>query len=249
VPRLIGQLDLDGVPVSLETAAVGRRLRDVLNSPGDRAAKLRLVGRIGEWILELGRRTRTSPEALGNERERLRGDVVGRWSGNGTDPELVDELPPVSPVTLHNDLGSWNVIADDDGDFVVVDWENARDAGLPLWDLFYFLGDALALVDGSSSSEEIADRIVRLFAGESPSSPFLFEWVRRAVEETPVPPESVGRIATLCWLSASLSVRDHNADLVAWTPRDPPRAHGIEDVAHAWMAHPALGPSWNRWRG
>jgi hypothetical protein len=238
VPRLVGRFDVEGVHASLETAAAGRRLRDVLLTPGDRVAKLRVIDQIGDWILELGRLTQTSPEATAAERERL----ASVYS------ELVDELPPLPAVTQHNDLGTWNVVAGE-GDFVVVDWENVRKNGLPLWDLLYFLGDAFVLLDGSADPGQLPARIVRLFAGEAPASPLLFSWVRRAAEAAAVPAEAVGVIATLCWLSASHSVVTHNADLATFTPRDPPRSHGLEGIARAWMAHPALGPTWSVWRG
>ncbi len=251
-PRLVGRFDVDGVDASLEAAAAGRRLRDVLRTPGDRNVKLRLIERIAGWIVELGRRTETSPEAMGAERKRLQSDVVPRWSELGVHTELVDEVPPLAAVAQHNDLGTWNVVADD-GDFVVVDWENVREAALPLWDLFYFLGDAFVLLDGSDAPEhapeQLPERIVRLFAGGALSSPLLFSWVRRAAEAAAVPPEAVGTIATLCWLSHSLSAGAQNMDLAALTPRDPPRLHGLEGVARAWMANPALGPSWSVWRG
>jgi hypothetical protein len=247
-PRLVGRFDVDGVHASLETAAAGRRLRDVLLTPGGRTDKLRLIDRIGGWILELGRLSQTSPEAMGAERKRLRSGVVPRWSELGVHSELVDELPPLPAVAQHNDLGTWNVVADD-GDFVVVDWENTREAALPLWDLLYFLGDAFVLLDGSHAPEERPARMVRLFAGEAPSSPLLFSWVRRASEAAAIPPDAVGAIATLCWLSHSLSAGAHNLDLAALTPLDPPRLHGLEGMARAWMAHPGLGPSWSAWRG
>jgi hypothetical protein len=89
--------------------------------------------------------------------------------------------------------------------------------------------------------------MVRLFAGEAPSSPVLFSFIRRAAQAAAVPLDSVGPIATLSWLSHSSSIGAHNLDLVART-RDQPRTHGIEDVARAWMAHPALGPGWSVWR-
>jgi Phosphotransferase enzyme family len=251
-PRLVGRFDVDEVHASLETAAAGSRLRDFLRTPGDRAVKLRLIERIGGWILELGRLTQTSPEALGAERQRLRSDVVPRWSQLGVRSELVDELPALSAVVQHNDLGTWNVVADD-GDFVVVDWENAREAALPLWDLFYFLGDAFVLLDEPDAAEDAPERlparIVRLFAGRASSSPLFFSWVRRAVEAAAVPSDAVGAIATLCWLSHSLSAGVHNMDIAALTPRDPPRLHGLEGMARAWMADSALGPSWSVWRG
>ena len=167
-PRIVGRFDVDGVHASLETAAAGRRLRDVLLTPGDRTAKLRLIERIGGWILELGRLTQTSPEAMGAERERLRSDVVPRWSELGVRSELVDELPPLAAVAQHNDLGTWNVVADD-GDFVVVDWENAREAALPLWDLLYFLGDAFVLLDGSDAPEHAPEHCRHGWCASSPA--------------------------------------------------------------------------------
>jgi hypothetical protein len=251
VPRMLGRFVFDGVHASLETAAAGRRLRDILRTPGDRTTKLRLIERIAAWILELGRLTQTSPQAMGAERERLQRDVVPRWTALGVDPELVDELPPLAAVAQHNDLGTWNVVADD-GAFVVVDWEDAREAALPLWDLFYFLGDAFVHLDDpdapEGAPEQLPSRIVRLFAGSAPSSPLLFAWVRRAAEAAAVPADAVGAIATLCWLSHSLSADVHNLDLATFTPRDPPRLHGLEGIARAWMAHPALGRSWSAWR-
>jgi hypothetical protein len=248
VPRLVGRFDVDGVHASLESAAAGRRLRDVLLTPGDRTAKLRLIERIADWILALGRLTQTSAEAMSAERQRLRRDVVPRSSELGAHPELVDELPPLPAVAQHNDLGTWNVVADN-GDFVVVDWENAREAALPLWDLLYFLGNAFVLLDGSDAPGQLPARMAQLFAGEAPSSLLLFTWVRRAAEAAAVPPDAVAAIATLCWLSHSLSASAHNVDIAAFTPRDPPRMHGLEGIARAWMAHPALGPGWSVWRG
>jgi hypothetical protein len=248
VPRLVGRFDVDGVHASLETAAAGRRLRDVLLTPGDRTAKLELIERIGGWILALGRLTQTSVDAMGAERKRLRSEVVPRSSELGAHPGLVDELPPLTAVAQHNDLGTWNVVADN-SDFVVVDWENAREAALPLWDLLYFLGNAFVLLDGSAAPDQLPARLTHLFAGKAPSSPLLFSWVRRAAEAAAVPPDAIGAIATLCWLSHSLSASAHNLDLAAFTPRDPPRMHGLEGIARAWMAHPALGPSWSLWRG
>jgi hypothetical protein len=91
--------------------------------------------------------------------------------------------------------------------------------------------------------------MARHFAGETSSSPLLFSWVRRGAEAADVPLEAVPAVATLCWLSHSLSAGEHNVDIAAFTPGDPPRMHGLEGMARAWMEHPALGPGWSVWRG
>jgi hypothetical protein len=248
-PRLVGRFNVDGVHASVETFAAGKRLRDALLMPGDRAAKLRLIERIGDWILELGRLTEAPPETLRPELDRLRNEVVPRWRDLGARSALVDDLPPLAAVAQHNDLGAWNVVTQDD-EFVVLDWENVRPAALPLWDLLYFVGNALVLLDyGPYAPEELAKRMARLFAGETSLSPVLFSWLRRGADAAAVPLEAVPAIATLCWLSHSLSAGQHNVDIATFTPRDPPRMHGLEGVAEAWMAHPALGPGWSVWRG
>jgi hypothetical protein len=247
VPRLLGRIEVDGVHASLETAATGRRLRDVLAQPGDRAAKLRLVDRIAAWILELDRRSRRPPEALGAELGRLRSEVVPSWADLGV-AELVDELPSLPAVLQHNDLGSWNVVAKGE-DFVVVDWEDAREAALPLWDLLYFLADALVQLDGPAPPEHLPERMTRLFAGAAPASPFLFTWIRSATDAMAVPAAAVATIATLCWLSHSLSAGRQDLDLTTYAPLHPARIHGFEGMARAWMEHPALGVGWTAWQG
>ena len=247
VPRLVGRFEVDGIHASVETAAAGRRLSDVLTTPGDRAAKQKLIERIGDWILELGRLTQSPSEALEPERERLRREILPSYTAAAVGRALVDELPPLPAVVQHNDLGPWNIVTDDE-EFMVVDWENARPAALPLWDLFYFLGNAFVLLDGPAAPEQLPGQIARLFAGEAPSSRALFALVRRAVVASDTPPDAVGALATLCWLSHSLSIRSHNRDIAAFAPHEAPRLHGFEGIARAWLEHPALGPSWRMWR-
>ena len=246
-PRLVGRFEVDNLHASLETFAAGRRLRDVLVTPGDRSAKLKLIERIAGWIVDLGQRTQMPPDAMRPERQRLLVDVVPSWTHLGGRPELVDELPPLPAVTQHNDLGAWNIVVEND-EFTVLDWENVRPNALPLWDLLYFLGNALVFLDGPYAPDELPPRMARLFAGDASTSPVLFSWVRRGAETASVPLDSVAPVATLCWLSHSLSPGTHNLDIAAFTPQDPPRRHGLEGVAEAWMKHPALGPRWSVWR-
>jgi hypothetical protein len=155
----------------------------------------------------------------------------------------VDELPAVPGVLLHNDLGSWNVVVSG-GAFTVLDWEDAVRHGLPLWDLFYFLADAAVHLDEAADPRE---HFERLFLGEASSSELLFEWTRTMVEALELPPDAVGRIATLCWLQHGLTGRRRAAD--AEDPR--PRTHVAEGMLHElaerWLRHPGLGPGWSCW--
>ena len=246
-PRLLGRFDVGGIHASVETAAVGRRLCDLLLVPAGRAEKLKMIESVAAWTLELGRRTAGSAEALTAERRRLQDDVVPRWSSLGVASDLVDRVSEIAAVAQHNDLGSWNVVVGEDG-FTAVDWESARRFGLPLWDLFYFLADALVLLDGSPALAEKTALITRMFAGEAPCSQILFRWVQRAVQALEIPADAVGPLATLCWLHHSLSGGLRQESLASRTPEERAGLHGVEGVAEAWMTHQALGPAWNRWR-
>jgi hypothetical protein len=246
-PRLLGRLAVDGIEVSVETAAVGHRLRELLIRPGAADGKLRRIERVAAWIVEAARETRTTPTALADERTRLRDEVIPRWRELGAGPELVDDLPELPAVLQHNDVGSWNIVVQGD-DFTLVDWESAREHGLPLWDLFYFLADALALVDGETSGESRHRHTAALFRGERPSSRLLFGWTRTAVESLELPEQAVGSIATLCWLHHSLSHVGRRASLDLLAPRSISPIHGTELVAETWLSDPALGPRWSAWR-
>jgi hypothetical protein len=246
-PRLVGRMEVDGVHLSLETAAVGSRLRELLLAPAPRSEKLQLVERVAAWILDVARETATGADALQGERRRLRDDVLPAYASAGVRADLVSSLPPIRPVLQHNDLGSWNIVCSG-ADFTVLDWESSSRHGLPLWDLFYFLADALALVDGSPLGEMRHLHTIPLFRGELPSSEVLFEWTRRGVEATAVPPDAVGSIATLCWLHHSLSHVRRGAVLDEITPGADSAVHGTEKVGRAWIADAALGENWASWR-
>jgi Phosphotransferase enzyme family len=245
-PRLIGRFQEHGLHASIETAGKGRRLREHLLEPGPHSSKLRLVEKVAEWIIELGRETAGPNEALSEELARLDREVVTHWTGNGARSDLAQSLPSLNPVLQHNDLGSWNIVVNERS-FTVLDWESARKAGLPLWDLFYFLADALAVLDGNVRGEQRHLHTIRLFRGELPSSRTLFAWTRRAVKANSVLPQAVGVIAMLCWLHHSLSHVHRSAAMGRFATDAPPTIHGTEGVADLWLSDPLLGERWMQW--
>jgi hypothetical protein len=245
-PRLVGRLVWEGIHASVETAARGHRLRELLVSRRSPAEKRQLIDVVARWILAVAKQTAASPEALIPERERLLDSVLPHWRLDGATDELVLGLPPLPAVLQHNDLGSWNVLVQH-GDFTVVDWESSRRHGFPLWDLFYFLADSLALLDGDVAGETRHLHTAALFRGETASSEILFRWVRAAVTELEIPPGAVGPLATLCWLHHGLSpvVRRNSLDGFGAAAELP--LHGTELNAGVWLSDPALGAAWGTW--
>lgn len=248
VPALLLSTEAHGLPLAVEQRVDGRPLLELLASRLPAADKLAEVERVADWVHALGAATARPAAALGPERERLAREVLPRWTEFGAPVAAVEAalsaLPDLPAVLQHNDLGAWNVVADGRGGFGVVDWESARSAGLPLWDLVYFLGDALTSFSGAPPAERVHE-LVRLFAGDHARSAVLFSHLRRAVGAASVPADAVGAIVTLCWLHHGLSPADRRA------------RHGDAGtgtvalaslVAERWLQEPQLGPGWCAWR-
>ena len=246
-PRFLGRLEVDDLHASVETAAVGEVFAMLLRRRRKSRSNIEAVEAIAGWILRIARETAAPPMALADERRRLAEEVMPHWTSRGAPTDLVDRLPDLPAVLQHNDVGSWNVVVANSTEFVVIDWESAQRHGLPLWDLLYFLTDALSALEGANAPEERAAASIQILRGDSPWSELLFKWVRKAVDEEGIPADSVGNIATLGWLHHGLShvPRARAADRV-----EP--GSGLVDpvglIAPAWLQDPALGPSWSRWR-
>ena len=247
-PRLIGRFDVAGLPASIEEAAVGRRLTYLLQTPGHRVRKLRAIDAVAEWIVEVGRQTAAPGRFFAPERNRLRTEVILPWRAAGVSEDLVDLVPEVPAVLQHNDLGCWNIVIGRHG-FTAVDWESARRYGLPLWDLVYFLVDALVHLDGAWDPRRRETHAARLLRGELPSSAILFRWIEAAVDSLGITPSSVGPIVTLGWLHHGLShvARQKASDSLVAGPRST-GTYG-EWMVRLWLRDPCLGPRWSAWSG
>ena len=118
---------------------------------------------------------------------------------------------------------------------------------MPLWDLFYFLNEALAISDGVRSEDERTEHFGRLWRGELPSSQLLFRWTRELVGAAKIPAEAVGPIATLLWLHYATKGIGHLERVERIEGVDQPAETAMMRNARLWLADPALGPGWRRW--
>jgi hypothetical protein len=247
-PRLLGRFETAGLHAAVETAAAGRKLTLFLQRHGNRDAKRRLVDEIAAWLIDVGLSTRAAPSELDVERERIRDDVLPLWSDYDV-ADVLDALPSVPAVLQHNDPGCWNIIVDGRR-FTAVDWESARRFGFPLWDLVYFLTDALVELERAAHPPQRRDEHVRrLWSGELDASRTLFEWIRRAVDAFHLRPEDVGPIVTLGWLhhgSSYLRRREAGAEHGVFL--DDSAGPDALRAARVWLATPGLGREWLAWR-
>lgn len=246
-PRLLGRLEAEGLHGAVETAAVGRKLTLFLQRRGNLETKRRLIEAIANWLLEVAVSTRSSPEALLPERARLRDEVLPLWHQYDV-AGLVDSVAPTPAVLQHNDPGCWNIIVDGE-QFTAVDWESARRYGFPLWDLFYFLTDALIHLDGEDDPPARRDaHTARLWRGEVPSSQVLFEWIQRAATSSGIRADDVPKIVTLGWLHhGSSPLRRASLGGEHGVHVGGPDAVALR-AATIWMTVPELGTRWSVWR-
>jgi hypothetical protein len=238
-PRLLGRFALGRLAASVETALPGSRLLPVLTGDAPRADKLAAVERIAGWIEAVARETLGGPV---RDTERARAAAKAA-AARGL--ELTDRLDGVRSVLEHADIWPDNVVVSRES-FGLLDWESAEAVGMPLWDLFYFLTGALAFVDGTRSEDEQEEHFVRLFRGELPSSPFLFEWTRRVAAAAQVPDKAVAALATLrlVQLAAEDVTHGERTAAVGAAGGVPLSLRQLE----RWLADPALGPGWQRWQ-
>ncbi|GAC1587883.1 MAG: hypothetical protein NVS3B21_03170 [Acidimicrobiales bacterium] len=184
-PTLLGRAQPGEYEVSIETAARGKPMNAYLTSKHPQHERLARVEQVADWIHDT---------AVASAQ---RGVSAGPESQYGS-PSCWEAVSGVPRSIQHNDLGSWNIVVGPD-DFWAVDWEAADRAGLPLWDLLYFLADALVLLDSTGSDDGDLRRTVELFRGERRLSHVLFERVRRLQMALGIDDRAVASMTELCW--------------------------------------------------
>jgi hypothetical protein len=235
-PALLGRATVAGLPASVESAAPGRRLCDVLGGRQSRSARLRLVDAVAAWTVDLCRETRGPLNAAATAELRSLAAGAGR-------SDL--QIAHLAGALVHGDLGTWNIVTPGSG-FTVVDWESARRPGLALSDLAYFLADALTLMSGRrAGAEDQTTAMLRLFRGDTDLSDTLFGWIRRAATATGVAAADVGPVLTLTWLWHARSPQRRQQAL-----QDSPPATAAPHarLAARWLVDPKLGWRWDAWR-
>jgi hypothetical protein len=226
-PRLVGVSTGGERPVTVETAAVGAPLVYRLRAPGRRAAKRALVQAVGRWLVDVAAATVEPGRAEEALAELVFADGIVEETGADVD-ELREGLGMLPAVLEHRDLAPTHVLATRDS-FSVIDWEEATRTGLPLADLAFFLAQVLPILDGELDDPRIGrhEAFARLFRGQSPSAPLLFELLDDACRRLEVAPDAVPALLSLTWLRLSAGPRRH--------------------LAEAWFGDPELGPAWPVW--
>ena len=138
------------VETAVRGEPLGRRLL--------RADRRRSVASVVRWLGDLPVAGCTSPGDDGRHERlllaplRLLAEALAGTEDQALVPRTVEEVEPLRAASLpvvfeHGDLSHPNLVRQQDGRLVVVDWELAEPAGLPAQDLIFFLAFAAASVD------------------------------------------------------------------------------------------------------
>ncbi len=233
-PHPIGSLHYEGGWLDAETASVGSMLIDVLRGPFSRQRKLRAIEAVAAWSLALAEATRhpLHPQSSGATAD------AATWQ---------DDVPRV---VSHGDLWSGNIVVNETGSISVIDWADIDRDGLPFGDLFVFLTESLAELDGAHTPDGRASHFVELVSGWHRSSPLLFEWIAAMVDALAVVPDAVGEVIE----AALAEMAERRLLLEGFAPGDPARelpqarADPVVRTARLWADTPGLGSSWRAWR-
>jgi len=111
---------------------------------------------------------------------------------------------PFPLVLQHGDAGTWNVLIRPSGAPAFIDWEASVPAGMPLWDLFYFLRSAAVGVARRAGVRDALTAVEQQLLTETPVSLLLAESTRRVVDGTGLDPDLVEPLFQLCWMHRAL---------------------------------------------
>jgi hypothetical protein len=212
VPRLLAAGDVAGRLALAETVLDGSPAAEALARSPARFEEV--AGAVADWLArwqrETAQPTRVTVSLLEQELLNPLAEL---------EAELPDALSyrdwlaarcaavagrEIELVATHNDLTMWNVLLDRRGALGVLDWAEAREAGLPLVDFFYAVVDAAAACDGYRSRLDALRGCFEPGGARAGTTAALRERLRASLD---VDPEAAELGFHACWLQHACNER------------------------------------------
>jgi hypothetical protein len=218
VPRVLFAGRHAGLAVVGETVVDGRpfdreRGHPATDAEGD-GPRLHPVDDAVEWLTDLGVRS-ARPAAPADVADAMT-DLLARFIATCR-PEaavraqleaavaaLRTGSQPLPLVFQHGDPGTWNMLVREDGSAVILDWENADEAGMPLWDLFYLLRSHAVGTGHRAGTMRRLAAVERYLFDASPLSDMVVTAVHGYADRVGIGRELVEPLFHLCWMHQAL---------------------------------------------
>ena len=117
---------------------------------------------------------------------------------NGLVKRIRDNPPPA--VFQHGDPGTWNLLVTGEDKVAFLDWENATQHGVPIWDLLYFLRAYCVATGQKSGNHGVLPAVEHYMIEQSPLSPFIIDAFERYCQRVELRAELVEPLFFLCWV-------------------------------------------------
>jgi hypothetical protein len=98
---------------------------------------------------------------------------------------------PIPSVLQHGDPGIWNLLVDDHGRTVFLDWEAGEPDGMPLWDVLYLISSHAIEVGRREGVLDRAEASVQHLTRPGPLADLLVDTIGAYCRRTRLPPEAV----------------------------------------------------------
>ena len=171
-------------------------------------AKCRYAMAAVDWLIDLSALTVIArpPIDMGEAFQRL----VDRFSEiyeplpehrvylNGLVQRLQSTPPPT--VFQHGDPGTWNLLVTDGNQVAFLDWENALEHGVPLWDLLYFLRSYCVAAGQKSGNYGVLPAVEYFMLEDSPLAEFIVDAFQRYCQRVTLDPALVEPLFFMCWV-------------------------------------------------
>ncbi len=218
VPRLLARCGSGAELAVAETAAHGAPLFTRVS----RSAFGALSRQGASWLADFHDTHRGAPPDTGVWSARVE-QAIARFAetfGAVIDKMMLEEtarviahLEHVPTVIEHRDFGPWNILIDDAGALMVLDWESSRVRGLPLLDLIYFVTYMAFFVDGAMVSRRFAESYRATLDPRSTTGAVRAELVLQYRERFGISIDAERALRALCWIEhADSEFRHFTAD-------------------------------------
>lgn len=104
----------------------------------------------------------------------------------------------------HGDPGTWNALVTPSGRVAFLDWEAAEIAGMPLWDVFYFMRAFGVLASRRAGTRDMTKGFAEQYLQPTPIGDLLTDITRRACERIGLVTSLVEPLFYTCWMHRSL---------------------------------------------
>ena len=161
-----------------------------------------------DWLIELSARTVApqSPIDMATSFQQLVDRFAEIYKPSREHQDYLNDLVarlrenPPPAVFQHGDPGTWNLLITTEDKVAFLDWENATEHGIPIWDLLYFFRSYCVAAGQKSGNHGVLPAVEHYMFDHSPLSDFIVDAFRRYCQRVGLDAGLVEPLFFMCWV-------------------------------------------------